>query len=201
MHPFFTGQQAEQVLDGMTHKEALMALAQTIRSVNFGAYNTHLTVEEMRDLQALPPRFPADKPVFAPYALSSNGYCQVKADKKRYVHRIACAWKNGEPPTPQHEASHVLTTTYPGSQRDFNPNNLVWETGETNKTRAFCKLYYLEKMAWYQAAFDSQENNQANAHTFAAKETQQVCSVVHQQGNCKFWDPQWPNPSSRVTTS
>ena len=189
----------EYVLDCLTRAETRAALVQTIRSPNFAEYNVHLTHEEMRGVRALPPRFPMDKPVFAPYALTGNGYCQVKVNgRKFYVHRVACAWRHGAPPTLKHEASHLLSG-YPGSERDFNPNNLVWEVGPVNKTRAFCNLYYAEKMACYVSVNSLQGLNMSESRRFAIRDTYKVCTVVHQAGHCKFWDPLWLQPAAIVS--
>lgn len=168
----------------LSHSTAQKALQQAINNKAFKRHNTHLTAAELFDLSRSPPKFPERKPVFSPYARTKakGSYSQVRIDtfgkRKVYIHRVAAVWKHGAPARDDYEASHTLGG-YQGCERDFNPNNLVWESGRVNKTRWFCMDLYAKL------------TEQGKTHEEAIVQVRTNCSLLHLPHECQFKDPSW----------
>lgn len=65
-----------------------------------------------------------------PYFRNPNGYGQLGYLGKPYwAHRLMCEMAHGEPPTPQHEASHSCGNGHMGCA---NPKHLSWKTRTGN---------------------------------------------------------------------
>jgi hypothetical protein len=102
----------------------------------FANCNRHLTTALWRELHRTG-RLPAGIPVHAPFASpkAESYYVQVRWDgTKRYLSRLAAAaFKEGALAAVQRdsglEGCHRLVS-YPGSERDFNPNNLYFGSGK-----------------------------------------------------------------------
>jgi hypothetical protein len=102
----------------------------------------------------------------------------------------------GDCPQRDFQASHRLGTGIVGIERDFNPNNLCWESDRVNKSRGFCQMFF-------ETALMAADVNLTAVQQFTAAEqdAQVVCTIVHtrcmQPGDaeanflCQFWDPAW----------
>lgn len=126
--------------------------------------NVHLSAFELEQLMADEPKFPADKPVWSPYALTKKGsfYSQIRpgatnsTEPKIHLHRLALVYKLrfiencGDEFIAENltvmEASHLMGN-YIGHQRDFNPNNLALEYGLVNKSRDSCHFRHAMQQA------------------------------------------------------
>jgi len=185
------------------------ALLMVLNHDGFIRINSHLTLQERRNLRLDPPVWPGTKPVFSPYATTKPTayYTQVKPTADQflditrhsvYVHRMTCNWKWGRCPVPGYQASHRLGTGIPGIERDFNPNNLCWESERLNKSRGFCQIYF-EQLSIQLSR--GGHLTPAQVFTMAAQATHIACQVAHiadKQPNdrpmnflCHFWDPAW----------
>ena len=197
---------AEDYLRAWAYRDALLLV---LNHPGFVRINPHLTVQERRDLRLDPPVWPGNKPVFSPYATTKPTayYTQVKpaydqfTDNTRhslYVHRFTTKWKWGKSPVAGFQASHRLGTGIQGIERDFNPNNLCWESDRVNKTRGFCQLYYDQLSI---ALRRGGGLTPAQVFTIASNATQAMCIVAHTADMpingrprnflCHFWDPAW----------
>ena len=198
----------ENLLRVTAYRSALLML---LDHPGFGNINTHLTVQEKRDLRANPTIWPGTKPVFSPYATTKPTafYTQVKpagdkfTDNTRHsvcVHRMTARFAWGQQPQIGFQASHRLGTgTVVGIERDFNPNNLCWEGDRINKSRSFCQLYFESQM--FMASVQVLALTLLQQFTQSQQRTHNVCTVVHahdmQPGDnavnflCNFWDPAW----------
>lgn len=70
--------------------------------------------------------------LFWPYNRQSGGYAMLYRAEPRghvYVHRLACAHKNGAAPTIYHEAAHSCGN---GKLGCVNPHHLSWKTSKEN---------------------------------------------------------------------
>jgi hypothetical protein len=117
--------------------------------------NPHLTSADRAGLYQQDIIFPADKPLFSTYALTKGRsfYSQVRPRStgapKIYCHRVALAYNlkfilnlagdDLKVALKTKEASHLMNN-YIGHQRDFNPNNIVGESGAVNKSRDACAM-------------------------------------------------------------
>jgi hypothetical protein len=188
----------------LTVNQVRGALRQVMDSKEFNAFNTHLTVNERNNLNATPIVWPADKPVFHPYAVTHGGYGQVRyktsslsTGTKIYVHRLAILYSGRPQPFASAECSHLMSG-FRGCGRDFNPNNLTWETSELNKSRYFCPLYFVAQTGIHAAANALQPVGHAQNHVAAVAATDLACGIVHAV-HCKHYDPAWPAVSNRVS--
>lgn len=68
-----------------------------------------------------------------PFSLNTNGYGHLKepgsTNKTVYAHRLMCQLVNGEPPTPEHEATHSCGRGHSGC---VSPVHLSWKTTSEN---------------------------------------------------------------------
>ena len=114
--------------------------------------NSHLDEEELRDLKD--GFFPPQKPVFTNLASVKGGEWRAQINlggkKDFYISHLSTIYhyilEEGyetikdvleDYPSPKWQGSH-LVSGFPGSERDFNPNNLVFEQDFTNKSRIGC---------------------------------------------------------------
>lgn len=69
-----------------------------------------------------------------PFTRTDEGYGQLWVGGRHvYVHRWACEARNGQPPTPKHEAAHSCGNGHLGC---VNPGHLVWKTRAQNAADA-----------------------------------------------------------------
>jgi len=216
--------------DALLKPTAFQVALSMITSTNgFSGINSHLTPAELAGVRARPPLWPVDKPVFSPYATTkaTGYYTQVKpaADqfiggqrKSVYCHRAMCRWVKGAPPAGKNQCSHRLGGGgfIQGVERDFNPNNLCWESDKLNKTRTFCQLYYDQIYSeivavnlpgpYQPAGFVPLTVQQM--HQQAVLRSEAVCEKVHAVAIpigatradylCKYWNPTWGMPNIAV---
>jgi hypothetical protein len=196
-------------VNGLSNSEAIEKLIRLVRfpgkgspqafrllphhaSHRFRQHNTHLSEEEIRKLEQLNEFnwrecFPADKPVFAPLEPTRDGGAVLIKDGQSsniWAHRVAAFVRHG--PAPEGATASHLMANFLGAEKDFNPNNLTWETDRQNKTRWFC-ADYANKM--FAQAVDLEKIKQV---------IHPLCITVHNGETCKFWDPSWSQRSSLV---
>jgi hypothetical protein len=135
-------------------QQFLTILAQIVNHSSFKKLNAHLTEQEFNAIytpltsynthgQLGRPRFPADKPVFLPHALTTSGYGQLTVGGKRVAaHQVTLVYKLlyqspaqgkttqeirkelvSERVLKKYQASHLMGG-FVLSQTDINPNNL-----------------------------------------------------------------------------
>ena len=126
----------------------------------FANANTHLTGDLWRELYDTG-RLPAGIPLFSPFAADTRGHTRVsvKLGVGRTLHRLAAAafkpshlGRGAVIENPTHHACHRLMP-YPGSTRDFNPNNLFFETADFNRSTLFCKINFLRRVNLTEAEY------------------------------------------------
>lgn len=67
-----------------------------------------------------------------PFFRDRGGYGRANYDGKGYgAHRLVCLIRNGEPPTPQHQAAHLCGG---GVRGCCHPGHLIWATLAENAT-------------------------------------------------------------------
>lgn len=66
-----------------------------------------------------------------PFSRDPSGYGSFgRSGKKIYAHRFMCEARNGQPPTPKHQAAHACDNGYGGC---CNPKHLSWKTPGENQ--------------------------------------------------------------------
>ena len=76
-------------VNSLSQLEAIEAIHIMVRNINFAKVNEHLSMTEILGLKTKIIIWP-NCPVFSPYAVTHNGYSQVRYQGKKYlVHRIA----------------------------------------------------------------------------------------------------------------
>jgi hypothetical protein len=79
--------------------------------------------------------YDGDECLIWPFARTSQGYGHLHIDGKlKYVHRLACAHVNGDPPTRDHHAAHDCGN---GAGGCCNPRHLRWATAKENAKDKF----------------------------------------------------------------
>lgn len=121
------------------------------------AINTHLTGEEWKGLLGHPIKFHKEKPVYHHIANTKGdadgqwrSQINLTGKKDLYITRFSAIfyYLEHEPDIyktvgdvqdafQEKEGSHLLCS-YPYAERDFNPNNLRFDSGFTNKSRQGC---------------------------------------------------------------
>lgn len=121
------------------------------------AINTHLTEEDWQGLMSSPIKFPEEKPVFHHIANTKSdaegqwrSQVNLTGKKDLYITRFSAIFWYLENESQdyktvgdvqaafQHKEGSHLLTSYPYAERDFNPNNLRFDSGLTNKSRQGC---------------------------------------------------------------
>jgi hypothetical protein len=98
-------------LSRLTQTECIRAVHQCINSKDFRQHNPHLTPNELHQLNATIPIWPA-KPVFSPYATTHDGYSQIRFNGTKYLmHAIGFKSYHGQP-----QFSDVSHTLYVGAR-------------------------------------------------------------------------------------
>jgi hypothetical protein len=75
-------------------------------------------------------RYCGDDCLIWPFARTDQGYGHLHFNGDLlYVHRLACEFVNGKPPTPKHHAAHSCGN---GAAGCCNPHHLRWSTAKEN---------------------------------------------------------------------
>lgn len=146
-------------------------------------------------------KFPVDKPVLAGYLTGGlrdrpvqkvdgkNFYCSnvaffyqlshIKYPQDDLTQKSAEWWKANYPI--ENEVSHL----FDGVRSDINPNNLVMESHDINKSRIFCRLLFEKKEKELRAVPNTTEDAAYNA----AKQFSLDCCTKLHNPQCKFLHP------------
>ena len=114
------------------------------------------------------------------------------------LHRLSCRLLH-------HRRTLLLHTCLGGGEiygveRDFNANNLCWESLRMNVSRGFCQMHFVERT---NALMALTGKSAGEVYAQAVADAHQICARVHGSALCQFRNPAWgvPSPSLQYRAS